>query len=120
MNTRFRLSGDPYAGAREAHHALHQTATDLDWEEWLAASSNGANGEFDNFDALAGLCNECLSRINSLSGDQLVSISWSAGYFEAMRSVTGALIESLPTSGCAPHHFKRYQASLINPSSQFE
>lgn len=112
MGNTNRLSADPYEGAREAYRALNPTSTCEDWEAWLLRSAEGANGEFDNFSAFADLCNDCLGRIDGLNSDQVVFIGWAAGYFEAMRLVTEALIDMLPTSGRVPHHFTRYRSNL--------
>lgn len=120
MNTKIQLSGDPYEAAREAYRALHPSATDQDWEDYLAKILKGANGVFDNFDALARLCNAGAARIDDTNAKQLAFIAWAAGYFEAMGSVTRALTDILPISSYVPHHFQRYQRALINPQAQFE
>lgn len=114
------LSGDPYSGAYAAYRALNPEATGNDWEQWLTKIATRANGKFDNFGALAEICNQYSKSRSELSQDVTNHIFYSAGYFEAMREVVCALLTKLPTSDCIPHHFERYRAGLIDDEAQFK
>ena len=105
------LSGDPYAGARQAYLVLNPNATDEDWEAWIDANTNEAHGEFDNFRAFAHLCRDASNSSAKISESNDQHIAYSAGWFEAMGNVFSSLLNPLPISEWIPHHLTRHISS---------
>lgn len=114
------LSCDPYEGAARAFFALNPDCSSQDFENWLARNCREAQGEFDDFKALARLCRE--ARTANVHLEQEVSglIAYACGFFEATGRVMNSLLASLPTSEHVPHHYSRYRRILVDAASQFE
>jgi len=114
------LSADPYAGARQAYQVVYPNATDTNWDTWLANITAEANGQIDNFKAFAQLCGDAMASGVEITPVTAQHICYAEGWFDAMASVVASLLRSLPVSGSVPHHFLRYQASLINRDARFD
>ena len=112
----FKLSGDPYEGARRAYLAINPTATDQNWENWLTKSAGRANGEPQKFEAFACLCSNAITeRGASLDEKSKGIICYAGGYFEALVTVLTSITTNLPTSPLVSQHkFSSERALMLS------
>ncbi|MXO61394.1 hypothetical protein [Qipengyuania oceanensis] len=111
-NIPYKLSCDPYDGARLAYFAIHPDHTDADWDDYVHRISARPSGVFDNFCELAELCREALEHAGTGTDDSL-AISYAHGAFGAFNLIFDGLGDVMPISARVSHHFERYRVSLL-------